>query len=432
MDTNLKTQEKKTESQNQDNHPSMFDSVLARLDSAAKLFGLSDEVRGMLRHPQKEVKVSLPINMDNGQVQVFEGYRTIHSTALGPSKGGIRYAMDVNSDEVNALAAWMTFKCAIANLPYGGGKGGIKCDPKVMSVGELERLTKAYALAMMDVFGENRDIPAPDMGTSKREMAWIVDTYSKIMGQHCPGVVTGKPITLGGSRGREAATGRGVMVAALEAMKKIGMDKKSATAAVQGFGNVGSHAVRLLASRGIKILAISDHTSAFWNEKGIDVEVALKYVKDNGGTLKGFKGGAEITNSDLLISKVDVLVPAAIQNVINADVAAKIQAKLIVEGANGPTTAEADPVLYDKGVVVVPDVLANGGGVTVSYFEWVQNKYGHYWPEDEVNAKSDASMTNAFENVWYNSQQYKTSMRIGSYITALKRIDKALRYRGNY
>jgi glutamate dehydrogenase len=413
-------------------HHSMFDAVLSRLDVAAKLLGLSEDIAEILRHPQKEVKVSLPIVMDNGKIQVFEGYRTIHSTAIGPSKGGIRYAMDVNDDEVRALSAWMTFKCAIANLPYGGAKGGIKCEPRKMSAGELERLTKAYTTALVDIFGVNKDIPAPDMGTGKREMAWLLSTYSSIVGEHTPGVVTGKPITLGGSRGREAATGRGVMVATLEAMKKTGMDKKTATAAVQGFGNVGSHAVRLLHSKGIKILAISDHTAAFWNEKGIDVQAALKYAETNKGILKGFTGGTEISNDELITSKVDVLVPAAIQNVITETNAPRIQAKIIVEGANGPTSAEADKILNDKGILVVPDVLANGGGVTVSYLEWVQNKSGLYWTEEEVNTKADQSMGIAFESVWYNAQQYKTNMRIGSYITALKKLDKAIKYKGAY
>jgi glutamate dehydrogenase (NAD(P)+) len=413
-------------------HHSMFDAVLARLDKAAELFGLDPSVAEILRYPKKEVKVSLPIVMDNGSIQVFEGYRTVHSTHLGPSKGGIRYAMDVNDDEVRALAAWMTVKCAIANLPYGGGKGGIKCDPRKMSAGELERLTRAYTRAMADIFGVNKDIPAPDMGTGKREMAWLVDEFNKVTGEDQPGVTTGKPITLGGSRGREAATGRGVMVASLAAMKKIGINHKTATAAVQGFGNVGSHASRLLASKNIKIVAISDHTAAFHNEKGIDIDAALRYVAQNGNMLKGFTGGDEISNNDLITCNVDLLVPAAIQGVITAANAKDIKAKLIVEGANGPTEAEADAILNDKGIVVVPDVLANGGGVTVSYFEWVQNKYGHYWTEDEVNAKHDISMNQAFENVWFNSQQYKTSMRIGAYITALKKLDKAIRYKGNY
>lgn len=410
-------------------HPSMFAAVLARLDKAAKLVNLSPEVAAVLRKAEKQTIVGIPVKMDDGSVQVFDGYRVVHSTAIGPSKGGIRYAMDVDLDEVQALAAWMTFKCAIANIPYGGAKGGIMCDPRKMSAGELERLTKAYTVAMADVFGVDKDIPAPDMGTGKREMAWIVDAFSKVKRHYEPGVVTGKPLTLGGSEGREAATGRGVMVAALEAMKVTGVNRKTATAAIQGFGNVGSHAARLMHNAKIKIVAISDHTAAFHNPKGIDVNAALKYAAGNGGVLKGFKGGKEISNEELLTLKVDVLAPCAIQNVITAKNANDIKAKIIVEGANGPTSAEADDILAAKGIVVVPDILANGGGVTVSYYEWVQNRYGHYWTEAEVAAKQDESMIRAFENVWYNAKQHKTTMRIGAYITALKRLDKAIKYK---
>jgi glutamate dehydrogenase (NAD(P)+) len=351
---------------------------------------------------------------------------------LGPSKGGIRYATDVNLDEVKALAAWMTFKCAVANIPYGGAKGGINCDPRLLSVGELERLTRAYANAMQDVFGVNKDIPAPDMGTSKREMAWILDEYNKTKGEDSPGVVTGKPITLGGSQGREAATGRGVMISTLVAMKKLGIDRRKATAVVQGFGNVGSNAAELLDKQGIKVIAISDAHCGIYNEKGVDIHKAIQYSRANKNSLKGFSGGEEISNADLLLLDTDVLVPAAIQGVITEKNANLIKAKLIVEGANGPTEAAADKILQDKGITVVPDILANGGGVTVSYFEWVQNKYGHYWTEDEVNAKHDASMTAAFENVWFNAHQYKTSMRIGAYITALKKLEKAISYRGRF
>ncbi len=410
----------------------MFDAVLSRLDMAFSKLNPSYNFQQIIKNPQKQVVVSLPVMMDNGKIEVFQGYRIIHSTALGPSKGGIRYAMDVDMDEVKALSAWMTFKCAIANIPYGGAKGGIQCDPKKLSLGELERLTRAYTAAMSDVFGVDKDIPAPDMGTSKREMAWIVDTYSKIHGIDAPGVVTGKPLTLGGSKGREAATGRGVMISCLEAMKKIGMNHKTATCAVQGFGNVGSSAARLLNAKGIKILAIGDHTANFYNAKGIDIEAALKYVKENGGVLKGFHGGESITGEQLLLADVDVLVPAAVQNVITAHIAENMKAKLVVEGANGPTVAEADPILFERKITVVPDILANGGGVTVSYFEWVQNKYGHYWSEDEVNSKHDANMANAFEKVWYNSQKFKTNLRTGAYVTALEKLEKAVEYRGNF
>jgi glutamate dehydrogenase/leucine dehydrogenase len=431
MTTQAKEASKKDQNSSPAHH-SMFDAVIARMELARSLHPVSDDVFSILKSPQKQVIVSLPIMMDNGKVEVFEGFRIVHSTAIGPSKGGIRYAMDVDLDEVKALAAWMTFKCAIANIPYGGAKGGIKCDPRKMSVGELERLTRAYTIAMADVFGVDKDIPAPDMGTGKREMAWIVDAYNKVMRIDAPGVVTGKPLTLGGSRGREAATGRGVMISCLEAMQKMGIDRKNATAAVQGFGNVGSNAARLLDGQKIKVVAISDHTAAFHNPKGIDIDAALKFVQSNKGVLKGFTGGTEISNNELLTLEVDVLVPAAIQNVITEANANDIKAKLIIEGANGPTAPEADEILNKKGIVVVPDILANGGGVTVSYFEWVQNKYGHYWSEEEVNAKHDASMSAAFQNVWFNAQQYKTSMRIGSYITAIKKLDKAVQYRGRY
>ncbi len=424
------TTKTKTNATTTEQHESMFDAVLARLDVAAKIYGLSDEVAEILRNPKREVKVSLPVMMDNGKIQVFEGFRTIHSTILGPSKGGIRYAMDVNDDEVKALSAWMTFKCAVANLPYGGAKGGIKCDPRKMSVGELERLTKTYTIAMADVFGPQTDIPAPDMGTSGREMAWLVDAYNKVHRGDFPGVTTGKPVGLGGSLGRDAATGRGVMVATLAALKKMNLDAKLVTCAVQGFGNVGSHSARLLSEQGIKICAIGDHTATFWNEKGIDIQSALRFAKENGGVLKGFTGGVEIKPSELLTANVDVLVPAALQNVITEEIAHSIKAKLIVEGANGPTTAEADHVLQEKGIIVVPDILANGGGVTVSYFEWVQNNQGYYWSEEEVNTKHDASMNSAFEHVWNNGKQYKTTMRIGAYITALKRVEMGIKAKG--
>jgi len=413
-------------------HQSMFEAVLARLDVAAKIMNLSEEVAQVLRNPQKEVKVSLPIMMDNGKIQIFEGYRIVHSTHLGPSKGGIRYAMDVNADEVKALSAWMSFKCAVANLPYGGAKGGIKCDPRAMSVGELERLSRAYAKAMKDVFGVNKDIPAPDMGTSGREMAWILDEFNKIKGEDSPGVITGKPIAIGGSLGRDAATGRGVMVNTLAALKKMNLKPADVTAVVQGFGNVGSHAARLLSEKGIKIVGIGDHTSSFYNEKGIDIKAALEYSVKNKGVLKGFTGATEIAHDQLLLCKCDVLVPAALQNVITEEYAMKIQAKLIIEGANGPTVPEADHVLNEKKIICVPDILANSGGVTVSYFEWVQNKAGYYWTEEEVNTRHDHKMEIAFEHVWNNASKFKTSMRIAAYITALQKIEQGVKLKGAY
>jgi len=415
-------------------HASMFEAVLARFDKAAELLNVSSTTREILRNPKRINMVSLPIQMDDGTVKVFQGYRVIHSTILGPSKGGIRYALDVDLDEVQALAAWMTFKCAIAALPYGGGKGGICVNPRDLSVGELERLTRAYTRSMSDVFGVDKDVPAPDMGTGNREMAWIVDEFEKIVGYSELGVVTGKPIALGGSKGREEATGRGVMIATLEAMKKMNMDKTKVTAAVQGFGNVGKNAAKLLAEQGITVVGISDHTVALHNAKGLDINKLITYAANNGGVLKGYNlsEAKEITGRELLTLDVNLLVPAATAGVITADVAHDIKAKLIVEGANGPTDAEADPILNERGITVVPDVLANGGGVTVSYFEWVQNRLGHYWTIDEVNSKHDDSMKQAFQHVWDNSQQYKTSLRIGAYVTALKKLDEGINFRGRF
>lgn len=413
-------------------HQSMYEAVLARLDVASQLMNLSESITNVLKHPQKEIKVSLPVVMDNGKVEVFEAYRVIHSTHLGPSKGGIRYAMDVNADEVKALAAWMSFKCAVADLPYGGAKGGIKCDPRKMSEGELERLSRAYAKAMKDIFGVNKDIPAPDMGTSAREMAWILDEFNKITGEDAPGVITGKPVGLGGSLGRDAATGRGVMINALQALSKLGIDPKKSTAVVQGFGNVGSHAARLLAEQGIKIIAIADASGGYYNEKGIDIQDALNYVAKNNKSLEGYKNATKITNEELLTLSCDLLVPAALQNVITQEIAENVKCKIIVEGANGPTLPEADPILKDKGIIVVPDILANSGGVTVSYFEWVQNKMGYYWTEEEVNQKHDEKMKIAFEKVWQNYQKYKTTMRIAAYITALEKLQLGIKMRGHF
>lgn len=409
-----------------------FESMMARFNVAAKLINLDEDTYNVLKSPQKTTIVYLPVLMDNGKIQVFEGYRIVHSTILGPSKGGIRYSLEVNQDEVKALAAWMTWKCAIADIPYGGAKGGITCDPSKMSVGELERLTRAYTTAMVDVFGLDKDIPAPDMGTGPKEMAWIVDQYSRLRGEYTPGVVTGKPLNLGGSQGRAEATGLGVMISGIEALKKLGIDPKSATCAVQGFGNVGSISAKKFAERGLKIVAISDHTGAFYNEKGFDIEDAINYRNSNKGVLAGYTKGSLISNAELLTLNVDVLAPCAMENQITAENAGQIKAKLIVEGANGPTNAGADDILKEKGIVVVPDILANGGGVTVSYFEWVQNRMGYYWPEKEVNEKAEVSMVKAFHNVWDAAEKHKVSMRIGAYVFALDKLSKAIKGRGNY
>jgi len=352
-----------------------FEAMIERLNEAARVIKLDENVYQIMKNPSRQIVVSLPIHMDDGTIKVFEGYRIIHSTALGPSKGGIRYSMDVNPEEVKALAAWMTFKCAIAGIPYGGAKGGITCDPRSMSKGELERLTRAYTASMSDIFGVDKDIPAPDMNTGPQEMAWIVDEYSKIKGGFTPGIVTGKPLFLGGSLGRVEATGRGVVVSALEAMTKLGMNPNKCTAVVQGFGNVGSITALHFQQAGVKVIGISDHTGAFYNESGIDLKKAIAHRDKNKGVLKGFKGGKSISNEQLLTLKTDVLAPCAMENQIRAATnAEKIKAKLIVEGANGPTTARADEILNKRGITVIPDVLANGGGVTVSYFEWATHR----------------------------------------------------------
>lgn len=410
-----------------------LESMMERFNIAAEKLGLSDEVYNVLKNPAKQVIVSLPITMDSGKIQVFEGIRVIHSNILGPAKGGIRFAPDVHLDEVRALAAWMTWKCAVVDIPYGGGKGGVRCNPREMSKGEIERLVRAYTMAMIDVFGPDKDIPAPDMGTGPREMAWLMDEYSKAHGMTIPSVVTGKPLVLGGSLGRTEATGRGVMVTALAAMQKLKINPFSATCAVQGFGNVGSWAAQLLEERGLKIVAISDHTGGFYNEKGINIQEAIKHKDANKGTLEGFTGGEKMENADdLLTLEVDVLVPAAMEDVITAKNVDRIRAKLIVEGANGPTSAKADAIINEKGIMAVPDILANAGGVTVSYFEWVQNRLGYKWTADRVNRRSDRIMKDAFEHVYEASVKYGVSMRIAAYIVAIDKVAKTYTYRGGF
>jgi glutamate dehydrogenase (NAD(P)+) len=410
-----------------------LESMMERFNIAAEKLGLSEEVYNVLKNPAKQVIVSLPITMDNGKIQVFEGIRVIHSNILGPAKGGIRFAPDVHIDEVRALAAWMTWKCAVVDIPYGGGKGGVRCNPREMSKGEIERLVRAYTLALIDVFGPDKDIPAPDMGTGPREMAWLMDEYSKAHGMTVNSVVTGKPLVLGGSLGRTEATGRGVMVSALAAMQKLKINPFQATCAVQGFGNVGSWAALLLEERGLKIVAISDHTGGFYNEKGINIVEAVAYRDSNNGNLMGFTGGDRLENAmDLLTLEVDVLVPAAVEDVITVHNAHDIKAKLIVEGANGPTSAKADAIINAKGIMAVPDILANAGGVTVSYFEWVQNRLGYKWTADRVNRRSDRIMKDAFDTVYEASKKYDVPMRIAAYIVAIDKVAKTYLYRGGF
>ncbi len=409
-----------------------FEAMMSRFQTASQILGLEEQIYNVLKVPARQVIVSLPITMDDGSIRVFEGYRVIHSTILGPSKGGIRFDPAVNLDEVKALAAWMTWKCAVVDIPYGGAKGGVKCNPREMSAGEIERLMRAYTLAMMDIFGADKDIPAPDMGTGPREMAWLMDEYSRTRGMTVNAVVTGKPIVLGGSLGRTEATGRGVMATTLAAMGKLKINPYNATCAVQGFGNVGMWASRLLEERGLKVVAISDLSGAYYNEKGIDIDKASKYRDGNKGSLDGYAEAQKISGQDILTLPVDVLVPAATEDVITVSNASKIQAKLIVEGANGPTSSKADSIIYEKGISVVPDILANAGGVTVSYFEWVQNRLGYKWTAERVNRRSDRIMKDAFDNVYRVATEYKVSMRIAAYMVAIDKVAKTYKYRGGY
>ncbi len=410
-----------------------LESMMERFNLAAEKLGLSEEVYNVLKNPAKQVIVSIPVTMDSGKIQVFEGIRVIHSNILGPAKGGIRFAPDVHLDEVKALAAWMTWKCAVVDIPYGGGKGGVRCNPREMSAGEIERLMRGYTKAMLDVFGPDKDIPAPDMGTGPREMAWLMDEYSRAKGTTINAVVTGKPLVLGGSLGRTEATGRGVMVTALAAMQKLKINPFQATCAVQGFGNVGSWAAHLLEERGLKIVAISDISGAYHNENGINIQDAIAYRDGNKGTLEGFKGAEKLTDPmELLELDVDVLVPAAVEDVITVNNVNNIKAKLIVEGANGPTSAKADAIINEKGIMAVPDILANAGGVTVSYFEWVQNRLGYKWTAERVNRRSDRILKDAFDHVYEASIKYNVPMRIAAYIVAIDKVAKTYTFRGGF
>ncbi len=413
------------------NEPNPFESMMARFDKAAEILNLEKGVYEYLQKPVKQVIVSIPIQMDNGEIKVFEGYRVIHDNILGPSKGGIRYAPDVTLDEVKALASWMTWKCAVANIPFGGAKGAVRCDPSKLSKVELEKITRRYTANMFNVFGPESDIPAPDMNTNEQTMAWIMDTYSMHSQRTETAVVTGKPLIIGGSLGRVEATGRGVMISTLEALKKLGLNPSDVTVVVQGFGNVGSISAKLLKAEGCKIIGISDVTGGYYNPKGIEVESAIDYVKQN-RTLEGSNFGEKITNEELLELNCDVLVPAAKEDQISADNAGNIKARLIVEGANGPTMSEADEILKEKGIMVIPDILANAGGVTVSYFEWVQNRLGYYWDIDDINKRHDRMMREAFECVYDTANKYKTTMRLGAYIFAIDKVARTLVLRGIY
>ena len=409
----------------------IFEMAKIPLNQAIEAMQLDPGAAAIIAVPERTLEVSIPLKMDDGSTKVFTGYRSQHSTVLGPAKGGVRYHQNVSLDEVKTLAFWMTCKCAVAGLPYGGGKGGIIVDPNTLSKRELEALTRAYIDRIAMIIGEKKDIPAPDMNTNAQIMGWMMDEYSKITGRFEPGFITGKAICVGGSLGRTAATGRGVVTAALEALKLKGIAPQDATAAVQGFGNVGSWTAKLFNEEGVKVVAVSDVKGAIYNADGLDCNDVEKFAQANGSVV-GYPGAQVITNAELLALEVTILSPCAMELQITKDNAANVKAQIVAEGANGPTTPEADEILSAKGVFVVPDILANGGGVTVSYFEWVQNLYRYFWSEEEVVEKQIVMMRNAFKNVYAAAEKYGVNMRVAAYIVALSSLDEAMKVRGMY
>ncbi len=405
--------------------------TLSQLDEVAREINLDEGIHQILRYPKRCLTVSIPIQMDNGKIKVFTGFRVQHNVTRGPAKGGIRYHPSVTLDETKALAMLMTWKCAVVNIPYGGAKGGIVCDPRKLSLKEVERLTRRYVSEIISFIGPERDIPAPDVNTNPQVMAWIMDTYSMDVGYSVPGVVTGKPISIGGSLGRNAATARGVMFSLMNAAKKLKLDLFEKTIAIQGYGNVGGNLAHLLSDEGYKIIAISDVEGGIYNPKGLNPNKVSLALKESGSVV-GFKDADKITNQELLAVDCDVLVPAALENQIDEDNADKIKAKLIVEAANGPITPQADKILEEKGIFIIPDILANAGGVTVSYFEWVQGLQAYFWTEREVNLKLRDIMQKAFDKVYRISEERKVTMRKAAYILAVERVAEATRVRGLY
>jgi glutamate dehydrogenase/leucine dehydrogenase len=409
-----------------------YDNYLEVMDAAAMLLGLEPNDYVALRQPERELKVSIPVEMDDGTIQVFEGWRVQHSSSRGPCKGGLRYHQDVDIDEVKALAAWMSLKCAVVNIPYGGGKGAVKVDPSLLSRTELKNLTRRYTAMILPLIGPERDIPAPDVGTNAEVMGWIMDTYSMFMGYTVPGIVTGKPIDIGGSLGRGEATGRGVMFVVREYLHRLGIPMIGTRVAVQGMGNVGGTAAALLEREGCKVVAVSDVSGGLYDKRGLKIPEIRAYLAVRGNRLANFEmpGATHITNAELLECDTDILLPAALENQITAENVGRIKAGIIVEGANGPTTAEADKMLDKLGKKVVPDILANAGGVVVSYFEWVQNIQSLMWDEEEVNRTLEKIMIRAFNEVWDRTANHHTTMRMGAYMVAIDRIVKAKKIRG--
>ncbi|MDI3534128.1 MAG: glutamate dehydrogenase [Thermosediminibacterales bacterium] len=406
-----------------------FKIVQQQLKTACEKLGYDDSVYELLKEPEKVLTVNIPVKMDDGSIKTFIGFRSQHNTAVGPAKGGVRFHPDVTLDEVKALSTWMTIKCSVVGIPYGGAKGGVVVNPKELSKSELERLARGYFRAIASMVGPEKDIPAPDVYTNPQIMAWFMDEYSKLKGYNTPGVVTGKPLNLGGSAGRNEATARGCTFTIREAAKEIGLDLNGATVAVQGYGNAGSVAAKLLAELGCKIVAVNDSKGGAYNPEGLDPLAVLKH-KENTSTVKGFPGTKDISGEELLELDVDILIPAALENVITSKNAANIKAKIIGECANGPTTPEADKILYKNGILVIPDILANAGGVTVSYFEWVQNLMNYYWSEEEVNSKLEAIMVKAFKEVYAMHKEKGVNMREAAYLVSVKRVADAMKIRG--
>jgi glutamate dehydrogenase (NAD(P)+) len=408
-----------------------FEAMMERFDHAAKLLSLDAGLYKILRNPERQIIVSLPVVRDNGQVEVYTGYRVLYNTSRGPGKGGIRFDLNVTLEEVKALAAWMTWKCALVNIPFGGAKGGVVCDPSTMSMAELERVTRRYTSSIIETLGPDSDVPAPDVNTNERVMAWIMDTYSMHKRHTVTAVVTGKPVEMGGSLGRREATGRGCMFVTREALAKLGMSLKGARVAVQGFGNVGSVAADMMAKEGATIVAVGDKSGGLINPKGLDIADLIQWVRER-RQLAGYPKADPITNDELLLTDCDVLVPAALENVITRKNAPHIKARIICEGANGPTTAAADKILEDKGIFVIPDILANAGGVTVSYFEWVQDRGGYFWDEETVNSRLERIMTRSFADVYALAGRHKVNTRVAAYMLAVDRVAAMHRLRGMY
>ncbi len=406
-------------------------SAEARFDDAAARLGLDEGVRKVLKSPMREITVNIPVLLDDGRLEVFTGYRVQHSIVRGPGKGGIRYGPDVTLDEVRALASWMTWKCAVVNIPFGGAKGGVICDPSMLSDGELERLTRRYTAQILDVIGPDIDVPAPDVNTNDRVMAWIMDTYSMHKRHATTAVVTGKPMELGGSRGRKEATGRGCMIVTLEALKKFGLAPEDTRVIIQGFGNVGGMAAKLMSARGFRIVGIIEYDGAVYNPRGLDIAELAEHRRET-GSIAGFSGGEAVDRKEALFLDCDVLLPAATENVITSENAHRLRCKILCEGANGPTTAIADAILADKKVFVIPDILANAGGVTVSYFEWVQDRQGFFWNEDLVNTRLEEIMVGSFEAVTAYAAKHAVDNRTAAYMLALDRVAIAMKLRGIY